>query len=105
MPHNNDNVTIIQLQQAADLLKAMGHPVRLCILKRLADYGVANVQQLQHCLSVPQSTVSQHLAVLRNTGIIQGQRQGLEIHYRIIHPQVPALIQQLQLSMNDPSSP
>lgn len=100
MSASNDIATLQQLQQTADLMKAMGHPVRLCILKRLTDNGLTNVQQLQHCLSAPQSTVSQHLAVLRSAGIIQGQRQGLEIHYHVIHPLVPALMKLLNLSAN-----
>jgi predicted transcriptional regulator len=71
-------------QQDADLLKAMGHPIRLCILKGLMDVESCNVSYMQACLSIPQSTLSQHLAVLRHAGIIAGDRDGLIINYRMI---------------------
>ena len=71
-------------QQDADLLKAMGHPIRLCILKGLMDVESCNVSYMQACLSIPQSTLSQHLAVLRHAGIIAGERDGLIMNYRMI---------------------
>ncbi len=71
-------------QQDADLLKAMGHPIRLCILKGLMDVESCNVSYMQACLSIPQSTLSQHLAVLRHAGMIVGDRDGLTINYRLI---------------------
>ncbi|MDW7672214.1 MAG: metalloregulator ArsR/SmtB family transcription factor [Bacillota bacterium] len=70
-------------QEEADLLKAMGHPIRLCILKGLSGIDSCNVSHMQACLSVPQSTLSQHLGVLRNAGIVSGQRNGPEVNYRI----------------------
>jgi DNA-binding transcriptional ArsR family regulator len=70
-------------QVEADLLKAMGHPIRLCILKGLSGVEACNVSHMQACLSVPQSTLSQHLGVLRNAGIVSGERNGPEVNYRI----------------------
>jgi len=72
-----------QFQQTAELLKALGHPVRLCILKGLLDTGGCNVTHMTHCLALPQSTISQHLQKLKQAKIIEGERKGLEITYRV----------------------
>lgn len=76
----------------ANLLKALAHPVRLCIVKGLLSNKGCNVTSIYSCLNMPQSTISQHLAKLKSAGIIAGERHGLEITYRVIHPKVPSLI-------------
>jgi len=70
-------------QDDADFLKAMGHPIRLCILHYLSTTETSNVRLMQECISVPQSTLSQHLSVLRYAGIVIGQRNGNEVNYQI----------------------
>lgn len=73
-------------EEKAELLKALAHPVRLCIVKNLCDTGGCNVTKMQSCLSMPQSTVSQHLSKLKALGIVEGKRHGTEIIYCVIHP-------------------
>ena len=72
------------LEEKAGLLKALGHPTRLCIIKGLIKDGENNVSFMQECLDVPQSTLSQHLGKLRALGIIEGVRKGTEVYYRVI---------------------
>ena len=48
-------------QEPAELLKAIAHPVRLCIVRGLWQGGGCNVSHMQDCLGIPQSTISQHL--------------------------------------------
>ena len=72
-----------ELESAAELLKVLAHPVRLCIVNGLIKNGPQNVSKMQGCLDMPQSTVSQHIQKLRNAGIITGDRNGLEIIYRV----------------------
>lgn len=81
-----------RLEELADILKAMAHPVRLCILRGLYSEGEKNVTTMQECLKIPQSTVSQHLAILRNKGLIRGKRNGLEICYSISNDTVKDII-------------
>jgi ArsR family transcriptional regulator len=69
--------------ETAELLKVLAHPVRLCIVKGLIENGGCNVSHMQECLSIPQSTVSQHLQKLKAAGIIEGKRNGLEINYTV----------------------
>jgi ArsR family transcriptional regulator len=81
-----------KFNETAGLLKTLAHPVRLCIVKGLLENGGCNVSHMQTCLSVPQSTISQHLQKLRAAGIIEGTRSGLEVHYRVCNNQVKDLI-------------
>lgn len=78
--------------EVADTLKALAHPVRLCIVKGLMDIGRYNVTYMQECLDLPQSTVSQHLQKLRSMGIVETDRNGLEIVYTLANKNVQDLI-------------
>ena len=80
------------LEEQAELLKVIAHPVRLCIARGLWRSGSCNVTHMQCCLEVPQSTVSQHLGKLRQAGIIVGERNGLEITYRLKDERVKAIL-------------
>ncbi|ADL13541.1 ArsR/SmtB family transcription factor [Acetohalobium arabaticum] len=76
----------------AKILKALSHPARLCIVKRLLKVDSCNVSDLQTCMEMPQSTVSQHLAKLRNAGIISGERNGVEINYSVVSDDAQGII-------------
>ena len=71
----------------ADVLKTLAHPRRLEILHRLAD-GPREVGRLATELGLPQPNVSQHLAVLRSAGVIEAERDGREVRYRLADPDV-----------------
>jgi ArsR family transcriptional regulator len=77
--------------QKSETLKAIAHPVRLCIVRGLID-NQCNVSKMQECLNMPQSTVSQHLAKLKSAGIIEGERNGLEVCYKVVNKQVKDII-------------
>jgi len=84
-----------KLSEAAELLKVLAHPVRLCIVKGLLENGECNVSHMQNCLNAPQSTVSQHLQKLKMAGIIEGTRDGLVVNYKICNPMVKKLLEAL----------
>jgi len=79
----------------AEVLKVLGHPVRLKIVAGLCTKE-CNVKHIWECLGLPQATVSQHLALLKNKGIIEGKRDGVEVHYSVIHPLAKNVIGILQ---------
>jgi DNA-binding transcriptional ArsR family regulator len=79
----------------AELLKAIAHPIRLCIVKGLLEQGECNVNKIQSCLQIPQSTISQHLSKLRDTGIIKGNRHGVEIFYQVVNEDLKKVIKAL----------
>ena len=84
-----------ELTRAAEILKALAHPVRLCIARGLWQSGGCNVAHMQQCLDAPQSTISQHLAKMRSVGIIEGERNGLEVVYRLKSRAVAQLLEGL----------
>ncbi|MCG4586761.1 metalloregulator ArsR/SmtB family transcription factor [Anaerosalibacter bizertensis] len=83
------------LEEKADVLKAISHPVRLCIVRRLLKEGEKNVTEMQNCLEAPQSTVSQHLSRLKAAGIIEGRREGIEIYYKLINKDVEKILKSI----------
>lgn len=78
-------------EKKADKLKALAHPQRLCIVKGLIDGG-CNVTKIQECMGLPQSTVSQHLSKLKSAGIIDGERNGLEICYSVVDQDIVKIV-------------
>lgn len=81
-------------EEKAGLLKALGHPVRLCIVTNLLGRE-CSVGHMQGCLGLPQSTVSQHLALLRTHGIIRGERKGPEVVYRVVSEEAAEIVRLL----------
>jgi ArsR family transcriptional regulator len=92
-------MNILDFESSSDLLKLLGHPARLCILIGILEKenSGCNVTYMQSCLNIPQSTVSQHLSKLKAAGIIKGERNGLEIQYRVINDDVIKIIRALEL--------
>ena len=86
------NTDFQQYSEVAELLKALAHPVRICIIRGLMNKGSCNVSYMQNCLNLPQSTISQHLQKLKALGIIKGERNGLQINYSICDTRVEKLI-------------
>jgi ArsR family transcriptional regulator len=78
-------------QEAANLFSVLAHPVRLSILDELRR-SRACVCHLQAVLERPQAYVSQQLRVLREAGIVVGERDGTMVYYQIAHAQVPELL-------------
>jgi DNA-binding transcriptional ArsR family regulator len=88
-------------EREADILKVLGHPVRLKIVAGLLSEA-CNVKKIWECLGLPQATVSQHLALLKNKGIIEGRRNGVEVYYSVVSDQARQIIK--ALFFNQPSS-
>jgi len=83
-----------QFISEAEVLKVLGHPIRLKIVAGLCTRE-CNVKHIWECLGLPQATVSQHLALLKHKGIIEGKRDGVEVHYSVISPLAKKLISSL----------
>ena len=71
--------------EAAGLLRSMANPHRLMILCRLGDKEIS-VGELREGTALSQSSLSQHLGVLRQEGLVQTRRQGQSIFYSIADP-------------------
>ena len=79
------------LQAASELLKALASPVRLGIVRELADGG-RRVHELVDALGVSQPLVSQHLRVLRAYGIVAPRRVSREIEYTVVDERVAHIV-------------
>jgi DNA-binding transcriptional ArsR family regulator len=70
-------------EEDVQMLRALAHPLRLRLVQELMNRGTCNVSELQEVLQIPQSTVSQHLTKLKQTKVVQFQRRGLEVYYKV----------------------
>ena len=78
-----DHITILQ----AEVLKTLASPRRLEILHAIA-IGPMEVGRLAKTIGASQPNVSQHLAVLRSAGLVEAERNGREVLYRLTDPDV-----------------
>jgi DNA-binding transcriptional ArsR family regulator len=78
-------------QLVANVFKALSHPARLQIIKFLVK-GRLCVCDILPKIELEQSNVSQHLAVLRNQGILSSSKEGTMVFYEIISPEVVEMI-------------
>ena len=72
-------------KRQARLLKALANETRLRIIDRLAR-GECHVGELVKMMACDQSTVSKHLAVLRGVGVVDDERRGNTVFYRLVTP-------------------
>ena len=78
-----DEITTLQ----AEILKTLAHPRRIEILHALAD-GPIEVGRIARQIGASQPNVSQHLAVMRSAGLVDAERDGREVRYRLTDPDV-----------------
>ncbi len=81
-------------EEAIRILKALAHPVRLLIMQVLLQ-GKCNVKNLEKVTGNSQSGVSQHLRILRLSGIIEPERIGKEICYNIVDEKALEIVKSL----------
>ncbi|MDD5435736.1 MAG: metalloregulator ArsR/SmtB family transcription factor [Nitrospira sp.] len=78
----------------SELLKALGHPVRLKMVEGLLGQE-CNVNKMVQALKLPQSTVSQHLGILKSRGIVQIRKEGVKTCYRVTDVRIAELMKVL----------
>lgn len=79
------------LATAAEVIKCMGHPLRLRLLEALED-GERSVSELRAHSGASQSAVSQQLAILKAKGIVECRREGTHVLYRVTEPKVTSIL-------------
>ncbi|GEO00412.1 transcriptional regulator [Novosphingobium sediminis] len=89
--------------EVAAFLKVVANPQRLLLLCRLRE-GEASVTELIGLCDLSQSSVSQHLAKMREGGLVQTRRENTTIYYRIANDNALALIGFLCDQFGDPSA-
>jgi len=68
-------------KELALISKVLSHPARIAIIQLLAEKKEIRTGNISNDLPIARTTVSQHLKILKNAGIIQGTIDGLKIHY------------------------
>lgn len=80
--------------RASTLMKTLGHSGRLMILCNLAD-GERSVGDLASRLDMSQSSLSQHLARMRNEGLVTSRRESQTVYYRLVEGKAQTIIETL----------
>lgn len=93
------------ISQTVEIFKALANETRLKIVIGLIKVGdfacICNVNEIAEVLGIAQPNVSQHMAILKNAGIIKGVRKGTQICYQIVDEQAKAIIKALNLYMSE----
>lgn len=82
--------------QAAAMLRTVGNEHRLLVLCLLIEYGEMTVSALLEKIELSQSALSQHLAKMREEGLVTYRREAQALHYRIANPDVEKLVATLK---------
>jgi DNA-binding transcriptional ArsR family regulator len=84
------------MTSAVALFRSLGDPARLAIVRRLAE-GASRVVDLTRALGLAQSTVSKHLACLRDCGLIDFRTKGRQSLYSLTRPELIDLLRSAEL--------
>jgi ArsR family transcriptional regulator len=84
-------VTVPLYQAKAEFFRTLGHPVRIRVLELLCERDHA-VHELVAAIGVEPSGLSQQLAVLRRAGLVEQRREGGEVVYSVVVPEVRDLL-------------
>ena len=93
MPREDFNPSSLERKaaQVAGILGAVANERRLAVLCKLVEWGEANVTALAEAVGLSQSALSQHLAKLREEGIVTYRRESQTLWYRIADPRIEEL--------------
>lgn len=83
------------VERASRSLKAISHPLRLKILCVLGDKEVS-VQEIVDIVGTSQSNISQHLAILRDKGVLSSRKDANRVFYRVGDPRILRLVGMMQ---------
>ena len=79
----------------SDILKALSHPARLAILDILRD-GEQCVCHMEATLNLRQAYISQQLMILKEAGLVEARRDGLNLYYRVLKPEIFNVLETLK---------
>lgn len=87
------------MEKYAEIFKALAHPIRLRIVCGLSKKDECNVSKMVEALGVAQPTVSQHLNILKNAGIITGYKNGTQICYRVTSDEARKIVDSMEINL------
>jgi DNA-binding transcriptional ArsR family regulator len=81
-----------EVERAANMIKAISHPMRLAILGHLRDGNQLSVTEIHKLLKIEQSTASHHLGILKDKGILASVRRGKNTLYYLKRKNLSTLV-------------
>jgi len=81
-----------QLETAANMLKAIAHPMRIAIIDYLEGGKKLTVSEIHKLLNIEQSTTSHHLGILKDKGVLASKREGKNTYYFLKHENLTAIV-------------
>ncbi len=88
-----NNLTPDQLEKAANMLKAIAHPMRIAILSYLEEGKKLTVTEIHELLNIEQSTTSHHLGILKDKGVLSSKRDGKNTYYFLKHSNLRQIVE------------
>ena len=88
-----NNLTPDQLEKAANMLKAIAHPMRIAILNYLEEGKKLTVTEIHELLNIEQSTTSHHLGILKDKGVLSSKRDGKNTYYFLKHNNLRQIVE------------
>jgi len=88
-----NNLTPDQLEKAANMLKAIAHPMRIAILSYLEEGKKLTVTEIHKLLQIEQSTTSHHLGILKDKGVLSSKRDGKNTYYFLKHNNLRQIVE------------
>jgi ArsR family transcriptional regulator, virulence genes transcriptional regulator len=85
-------LTAENLEMAANMLKAIAHPIRISIVGCLEGGEKRTVTEIHNMLGIEQSTASHHLVILRDRGVLASKREGKNTWYFLKHPNLRMIL-------------
>ena len=90
-----------RLDSAAQMLKAIAHPMRIAILKHLEGGKKLTVSEIHELLSIEQSTTSHHLGILKDKGVLCSKREGKNTFYYLKYDILSKIVECLEICTCD----
>ena len=84
-----------EILKIAEVLKAMGHPIRLRIMLELTG-TCRYVRDIWEKLQLPQAVISQHLKILKDHGALEARREGAKVCYLITNSMIRDIVRTLE---------
>ena len=80
------------LESKVELIKNLGHPLRFSVAQLLAERGELSVTEIFTALEVEQAVASHHLKIMKNSGIVQANKDGKNVLYSLTDDQIKIIL-------------
>lgn len=87
------DLDIEKLESAANMLKAIAHPMRIAILSLLETEPKLTVSEIHKSIGIEQSSTSHHLGILKDKGVLVSKRDGKNTYYSLKHENFAKVIE------------